>query len=116
MNEAKVLVGLIALVSLIWLAWFWGRSRSATVLEKAKEKVERNLRARTPEDCPDCSRTENKSSSVGQGREVRSWREVKSRRGAPKRVKTEGYACPNRDCEYCGITDDDMDEGSGSRI
>ena len=36
---------------------------------------------------------------------VRPWREVKSRRGAPKRVKTEGYACPNPQCRYCGITD-----------
>jgi hypothetical protein len=30
---------------------------------------------------------------------------VKSRRGAPKRVNTEGFACPNRKCPYSGITD-----------
>jgi len=36
---------------------------------------------------------------------VRPWREVKSRRGAPKRVNTEGFACPNHQCLYCGITD-----------
>src|SRR5947209_6812842 len=36
---------------------------------------------------------------------VRPWCEVKSRRGAPKRVNTEGFACPNRRCLYCGITD-----------
>jgi len=36
---------------------------------------------------------------------VRPWREVKSRRGAPKRIDTEGYACPNRQCLYFGITD-----------
>src|SRR5207248_4050777 len=36
---------------------------------------------------------------------VRPWREVKSRRGAPKRVNTEGYACPNQKCRYFGITD-----------
>jgi transposase-like protein len=35
----------------------------------------------------------------------RPWREVKSRRGAPKRINTEGYACPNPQCTYCGITD-----------
>ena len=27
---------------------------------------------------------------------VRPWHEVKSRRGAPKRVNTEGFACPNK--------------------
>ena len=36
---------------------------------------------------------------------VRPWREVKSRRGAPKRIHTEGFACPNRQCPYFGITD-----------
>jgi hypothetical protein len=36
---------------------------------------------------------------------VRTWREVKSRRGAPKRIHTEGFACPNQQCSYFGITD-----------
>ncbi len=39
---------------------------------------------------------------------LRPWREVKSRRGAPKRVNTEGYACPNPKCLYFGITDDQI--------
>jgi len=30
---------------------------------------------------------------------------VKSRRGAPKRIDTEGFACPNALCPYFGITD-----------
>jgi hypothetical protein len=39
---------------------------------------------------------------------VRPWREVKSRREAPKRVNTEGFACPNQQCAYFGITDAHM--------
>jgi transposase-like protein len=39
---------------------------------------------------------------------VRPWREVKSRRGAPKRVNTGGFACPNPKCPYFGITDDQI--------
>src|SRR6266566_1886189 len=35
----------------------------------------------------------------------RPWPEVKSRRGAPKRIDTEGFACPNPQCPYFGITD-----------
>jgi hypothetical protein len=38
-------------------------------------------------------------------RKSRPWPEVKSRRGAPKRVNTEGYACPNQQCPYFGITE-----------
>jgi IS1 family transposase len=30
---------------------------------------------------------------------------VKSRRGAPKQVNTQGYTCPNRKCSYFGIID-----------
>jgi IS1 family transposase/transposase-like protein len=30
---------------------------------------------------------------------------VKSRRGAPKRINTEGFACPNQQCTYFGNTD-----------
>jgi hypothetical protein len=30
---------------------------------------------------------------------------VKSRRGTPKRIKTEGFACPNPQCAYYGITE-----------
>jgi IS1 family transposase len=33
---------------------------------------------------------------------------MKSRRGAPKRVNTEGFACPNEQCSYFGITDPDI--------
>jgi IS1 family transposase len=36
---------------------------------------------------------------------VRPWRDVKSRRGAPKRVNTQGFACPNQQCTYYGNTD-----------
>jgi hypothetical protein len=36
---------------------------------------------------------------------VRPWREVKSRRGAPKRGNTESFDCPNHQCPYFGITD-----------
>jgi hypothetical protein len=35
----------------------------------------------------------------------RPWREVKSRRGAPKRIDTAGFACPNRLCPSFGITE-----------
>jgi transposase-like protein len=48
---------------------------------------------------------------------------MKSRRGAPKRVNTEGFACPNHQCPYFGNTDaqihalvGDGKHGSAERI
>jgi len=68
--------------------------------------VQRLLKPRTPLDCPACCLSCTPSSGVrAVPASVRPWREVKSRRGAPKRVNTEGFACPNQQCPYSGITD-----------
>ena len=68
--------------------------------------VQRLLRPRTPLDCPACCHSSIFSAGAGPSPlPMRPWREVKSRRGAPKRIHTEGFACPNRQCDYCGIID-----------
>jgi transposase-like protein len=68
--------------------------------------VHRLLKPRSPRDCPACRLSSTFSSAVGPAPPaVRPWREVKSRRGAPKRLNTQGFACPNQKCPYSGITD-----------
>jgi hypothetical protein len=42
MNEVKILLGLVALVGLVWLAWHWRQSKPATVLTKVKMYIERS--------------------------------------------------------------------------
>ena len=65
--------------------------------------LHRLLRPRTPLDCPICRLSSSGMRPVPAP--VRPWSEVKSRRGARKRVNTEGFACPNQQCLYFGITD-----------
>ncbi len=84
--------------------------------------VQRLLKPRSPLDCPAC-RLSYTLSSVVNPPSVCPWREVKSRRGAPKRIHTEGFACPNQQCLYFGITDvsihalvGDGKHGHGERI
>lgn len=55
-------------------------------------------------DCPAC-RLPCTHSSVAGPAPVRPWCETKSRRGAPKRIHTQGFACPNPQCPYFGITE-----------
>jgi hypothetical protein len=68
-------------------------------------KLHRRLKPRCSDDCPACRLASTPSLGAGPAPAlVRPWSEVKSRRGAPKRVNTEGYACSNQQCEYFGIT------------
>jgi hypothetical protein len=61
---------------------------------------------RCPDDCPACRLASIASLGGGPApAPVRPWREVKSLRGAPKRVNTDGFACPNQQCAYYRITD-----------
>src|SRR5947207_2624967 len=55
---------------------------------------QRLLKPRSPLDCPDCRLSSTFSTVVGPAPlTVRPWHEVKSRRGAPKRINTQGFAC-----------------------
>src|SRR6266567_7231897 len=84
-----------SLAQLCHLSWSHHGSPRSRAAAPLRTRVQRLLKPRSP------------LSSVVEPAPlpVRPWREMKSRRGAPKRVNTEGFACPNRECSYSGITD-----------
>jgi transposase-like protein len=89
--------------------WLYQRFRNFRVPSGAQgthcAPLPRGLTPRSPLDCPECCLAA--LSTVKQEptpAPVRPWREVKSRRGAPKHSSTEGVACPNRACSYSGIS------------
>jgi IS1 family transposase len=98
-------VCLLLSLALLWhLDWvhLWPSSSGGV----KRTTLHRLLKPRCPDDCPACRLTSTASLSAGPApAPVRPWREVKSRRGAPKRVNTEGFACPNQECSYFGIAD-----------
>ncbi len=95
------------LLSLIWVVWAarcCQPIRSRGVIVYAPHH--RLLKPRTPEECPACRQHALQPLARLQPPPlVRPWCEVKSRRGAPKRISTEGLACPIRTCAYYRITD-----------
>src|SRR6266566_8300831 len=109
MNQQVFLLVFFLLFSLAALCPMLAPSRSCPVESSSQDAQQAPPSAaspRCPDDCPAC----RLGSTASSGEEpapgpVRPWREVKSRRGAPKRVNTEGFACPNPQCPYCGITD-----------
>ena len=87
------------------LDWFHVRPSSSKDMAKCTRR-ERLLKPRTPDDCPACRLASPPPLDGGPAPvPVRPWCEVKSRRGAPKRIDTAGFACPNHQCLYFGITD-----------
>jgi IS1 family transposase len=104
-----LVVCLLFSLMLLWrLDWFHFRPSSSRGGAK-RSTLHRLLKPRCPDDCPACRLACTNSSVVGPApAPVRPWCEVKSRRGAPKRVNTEGFACPNHLCPYFGITDDQI--------
>jgi hypothetical protein len=96
---------LLTLARLGRLDWFSLRPSSSKGAAK-RSRLHRLLKPRSPDDCPACRLASTLSSGGGPASApVRPWSEVKSRRGAPKRINTEGFACPNQQCRYFGITD-----------
>ena len=94
-------VCLILSLALLWrLDWLHLRSASSRGGAK-RTRLHRLLKPRTPVDCLAC-RLASPPSSAGRPAPlpVRPWPEVKSRRGAPKRIDTAGFACPNPQCPY----------------
>jgi hypothetical protein len=84
----------------------WPHHGPAQLAAAKRTPLHRLLKPRSPHDCPAGLRASTFSPIVvPASAPVRPWREVKSRRGAPKRVNTEGFACPHRKCPYFGITD-----------
>jgi hypothetical protein len=85
----------------------WFRLRPSSSPGGAKRTtLHRLLKPRSPDDCPACCLASPPSSGEGPAlASVRPWCELKSRRGAPKRIDTAGFACPNRLCPYFGTTE-----------
>jgi len=103
-----LLVSLLMLCLLgLWsLCWPHPGPIQPRTAAKMRRTLHRLLKPRCPDDCPACRLASTASSVVEPApTPVRPWSEVKSRRGAPKRVNTAGFACPNRQCPYFGNTD-----------
>jgi IS1 family transposase len=101
-----LLVLCLLCLTLLWCHGWLHRQPSPSKTGALRTRVQRLLKPRSLLDCPACRLASTPSPAVRPASApVRPWREVKSRRGAPKRVNTAGFACPNRSCLYFGNTD-----------
>jgi hypothetical protein len=97
---------LVLCLALFWRLGRLHRQPSHSKTGAVRPTVQRLLKPRSPLDCPSCQLSCAPSPAVRPAAAlVRPWGEVKSWRGAPKRIDTAGFACPNPQCAYLGITD-----------
>ena len=111
-------ITIIHLMLVMQLMWAWRPKKRGWAARRNEGRggATRQWQAKMPEGCPECQ--------AGVGLTIRAirreavpWRERKSSRGRKKSLATQGYACLNPDCEYHGITDEQVHAlvGNGKR-
>jgi len=105
MTGGGCLLIITLLLCLLGLIVLWARQHHAHLESSSAVAIrQRLLKPRPPDDCPACRRQPLQPAPAPPPA-VRPWRELKSRRGRPKRSATNGFACPNPTCVYFRITD-----------
>ncbi len=100
--EQALLIGLLGLVG--WLGWQQYGRRFRRWWKGHREHLPRHWHPKSAAACPHC-RAGWQLTVVRVAGEVTPYGERKHRNGLRKRITTEGFACPNPACDYCGITD-----------
>lgn len=106
MDLAHCRVLVLVLAACLLGLWGWVRYRAARRGVAPTTRTPRLLHPRTPKDCPHCRVQERSPQCQGPDSSlVRPWRAGTQRRGRPRRIDTQGYACPTPTCPSYGITD-----------
>ncbi len=98
-----VLLLLVLLAWRIWMRWWCQPAQDRPAVAAQLQPL---LKPRTPHDCPACRQAPAAPvDPLPLHPSITPWREIKSRRGAPKRIDTTGFACPKPTCPYYRVTD-----------
>jgi len=87
----------------MWQVWRQQRRRIRRWWQKTGERLPRRWHPHSDEACPQCQSGVH-ITLVHAHRDVVPYASLKNKRGAKKRLSTEGFACPCRECAYFGNT------------
>ncbi len=94
------------LLTVVWLVYTQRYRQPPAHTARVTATVHQLLKPRTPNDCPACRRqAADPTPAWIPCPAVPPWRERKSRRGRPKHIDTQGFACRTPTCPYFRITD-----------
>ena len=99
---------LFAFLILCWLWWLLQHHAQCVAIDDegvAQPRHPWQLRPRTPKDCAQCPCPKPHGQKH---QEVIPWSQMKSQRGRPRPLVSEGQSCPNPSCGYHGIPDQSL--------
>src|SRR5690348_2717845 len=104
---------LLYLVLLDRFATLWGLENPTFNLTRALPKAKRTKKAPTPRTPLDCRHCQVQAKAAPAPTlpasaaflSVPAYSQLKSKRGRPKKITTQGYACPNPKCLYFGCAE-----------
>jgi transposase-like protein len=104
-TDIDILVALVLLYAIAAVCW-WRQPPRQSATPSVTTTVQRLLKPRSPDDCVACCQQPRRPPiAPPPAPAVQPWHEVKPRRGRPKRIATEGFACLTPTCPYYRITD-----------
>jgi hypothetical protein len=106
MTDFSSILNVFLLIAIIILMRPHLRRWYKSLGKRGKAFKRRRWKPGTPHDCAQCCHQTHLQ--IVKQRDVVPYSQIKSRRGRKKSVATRGFACPNADCDYCGITDDTL--------
>ena len=85
-----------------WIRRFLKKKKGA-----AQPRKPHVMKPKSERDCPFCM-NENGRQGSPKPEMPTAWSLRKGRGGPKKKISTQGYFCPNKECEYYGITDENI--------
>jgi len=111
----SILIIILAL-ALLFALWQSHRVIVRKLRKKSKRILPRRWKPRSPHDCPQCQ-SGLSLSLFPRKTNPTPYSQLKSPRGRPKQLSTQGHACLNPNCDYFGVSDDQLHAlvGDGKR-
>lgn len=90
--------------ALLLSLWHINKPIIKRLRQRLKLYLPRKWKPKSPKDCPGCQ-SGIELAILKPNQDVIPYSQRKSTRGRSKRITTQGFACPNPDCDYFGVTD-----------
>jgi len=95
---------IVTSTALLLSLWQIYKPKIKKLRQRFKLYLPRKWKPKSPKDCPGCQ-AGIEFAILKPNYDIIPYPQRKSTRGRSKHITTQGFACPNPDCDYFGVTD-----------